>query len=95
MGFDIVLEDACNLSLFILVGRLSYRNLCHTSLEDWVTTNWEPLLDYTSKIHFLSQGWYGFQCRKTEETIPLLGKLWAMDGRSLMIKRWRVNFDLS
>lgn len=95
MGFDIVLEDACNLSLCMLVGRLSYRNLCHTSLEDWVTANWEPLLDYSLKIQILLKAWYGFRCRKTEQTIPLLGKLWVMDGRSLMIKRWRVNLDLS
>jgi hypothetical protein len=44
---------------------------------------------------FLTKGWNGFRSRKSEDAIPLLGKLWVIDGSSLIIKRWRVGFDPS
>jgi hypothetical protein len=41
----------------------------------------------------LTQGWYGFRFINPKDTIPILENLWVLDGNSVMLKRWRVNFD--
>jgi hypothetical protein len=95
MGSDIGLEDACTMAMCMLVGRLSYRKFCHTPLEDWVASNWKPLLGYSLEVFYLSQGWFGFRCRTSEDASLLLDTLWVVDGGSIMLKRWRINFDPS
>jgi hypothetical protein len=93
MGDDIGLEDSVSLSLCALVGRISYKHLCHTELTDWMQTTWRPILSYVPEITYLTQGWLCFKFKTPEDSTSILERLWTLDGGSLMLKRWRIIFD--
>jgi hypothetical protein len=93
LGSDIGLEGTCSLALCALVGRISYRTLCKTSVPAWVATTWTPLLGYSPEVIFLSKGWFRFLFNSLEDTPWVLEKPWVIDGINLMIKCWRVSFD--
>jgi hypothetical protein len=95
LGADIGLEDFVSMALCSLVGRLSYRHLCTTYLEDWVEKTWRPLLGYVPTFSHLGCGWIYFQFKSPEDSTNILECLWTLDGSSLMLKRWRVSFDPS
>jgi hypothetical protein len=57
--------------------------------------SWKPLLGYLPKIHLLQHGWLGFIFKTPEDTALILGRFWAIDGGSLMLKRWRLGFNPS
>jgi hypothetical protein len=48
MGMDVGLEEACNLSLCALVGRLAYRDYCSQKMSEWMKSSWEPVLGYST-----------------------------------------------
>jgi hypothetical protein len=93
IGHDIGLADSVTLSLYPLVGRLSYKYLCQTDLSKWVNNNWKPILTYTSKITYLTQGWLFFSFKSPEDSTSILEQLWTIDDDSLMLKQWRISFD--
>jgi hypothetical protein len=95
LGADIDLEDSVTMALCTLVGRLSYRHLCRTDLADWVCSNWHPLLGYEPEISYLPRGWLSFQFNSVEDASHILERIWVIDRASLMLKRWRVNFEPS
>jgi hypothetical protein len=82
MGMDVILEEACNLALCALVGRLTYRSCCKQTLTDWMQCNWEPVLGYSPEVMSLSRGWLGFvfksSGRLNENFRKVLG-LWGWD----------------
>jgi hypothetical protein len=80
-------------SLTTLRGRYSYRNLCRIDLSEWVSCNWKPLLSYSLEITYLTQGWISFIFKSTEDSSAILEQFWTIDGGSLMMKHWRINFD--
>jgi hypothetical protein len=92
LGEDIGLEDMVSLALCTLVGRFSYWARCKMPLEEWVSTNWCPLLGYKPEVVFLTKGWFGFHFKRMEDSEMILEKAWSYDGGSLMLKRWRVSF---
>jgi hypothetical protein len=93
LGDDLGLEEAVSLALKALVGRLSYRSRCSSSITDWVRMYWYPLLGYEPQVLYLPRGWFGFKFNSVEDTSLILEKLWSFDEGSLMLKRWRINFD--
>jgi hypothetical protein len=93
LGDDIGLEDSVSLSLCALVGRITYKHLCHTDLAIWLQSHWRPLLGYTLVISYLTHGWLCFRFNMPEDTNTILERFWILDGGSLMLKRWRPNFN--
>jgi hypothetical protein len=83
------------MALCSLVGRLSYKHLCNTDLDDWMVKAWRPLLGYTPSLSCLEHGWLYFHFLSLEDSTTILEHLWTFDGSSLMLKRWRVCFDPS
>jgi hypothetical protein len=93
LGEDVGLEDMVSLTLFTPVGRFSYKYKCKMPIEEWVSVVWKPLLGYNSVVVYLTKGWFGFQFKSLEDTQMILDRAETYDGGSLMVKRWRVNFD--
>jgi hypothetical protein len=95
MGLDVGLEESVCLSLCGLVGRISSRTLCKCSLSNWISSAWFHLMGYVLEIIFLSHGWFGLLFNSPKDAKPILDSLWAINGCSLILKRWRVSFDLA
>jgi hypothetical protein len=93
LGDGVGFENLCKMSTCSLVGRVSYKSLCTQTLDDWISLNWLPLLGYSPEVLYLKKGWLGFHCRSPEDATLLLSSLWAYDGSSLMLKRWRLAFN--
>jgi hypothetical protein len=93
LGSDVGLVETCSLALCGLVGRLSYRYLCNESIPEWVEHNWKRELGYAPEIRYLTKGWYGFICRSPEDSARSLAKKWMVGRSSMMIKRWRLDFN--
>jgi hypothetical protein len=93
LGDDVGLENLCKMSVCALVGRISYKSLNPQPLEDWMKTNWLPLLGYCPEVLYLKKGWLSFLCRDPEDATKLLSSLWVFGGSSLMLKRWRMAFN--
>jgi hypothetical protein len=93
LGHDIGLVESVTLSLTTLVGRYSYINLCRIDRSEWVNFNWKPLSSYSLEITYLTQGWISFIFKTTEDSSAILEQFWTIDGGSLMLKCWRINFD--
>jgi len=94
LGSDVGLEESCRLALCGLVGRLSYSHITNSSVQGWITQFWAPLLGYESEMLCLTKGWFGFICKTPEYAELLLNSLWVIWRSTLMLKRWRVAFDL-
>jgi hypothetical protein len=93
LGDDVGLENLCKMSLCALVGRISYKALSPPPLENWVKTEWSPIIGYSPEILYLKKGWLGFLCRTPEDASMLLSSSWVFGGSSLMLKRWRMAFN--
>ena len=93
MGDRVGLEDLCKMSLYALVGRISYKILSTHPLEDWITLHWYPLLGYFPEVLYLKKGWLGFVCRELDDATQILSSFWVFGGNNLMLKRWWINFD--
>jgi hypothetical protein len=94
LGDGVGLEDLCQMSLCGLVGRFSYKHLSKIHLGDWISLHWVPLLGYSPEVIYLKKGWLGFICKSPEDASLLLSKLWIVGGSSLMLKHWRLAFNL-
>jgi len=88
------LEDLCKMSICALVGRISYKRLSSQPLEDWIKLKWFPLLGYCPDVLYLKKGWLCFYYRSLEDASLLLSSLWVFGGSSLMLKCWRMAFNL-
>jgi hypothetical protein len=53
LGVDISLEDSVSMALCSLVGRLSYRHLCTTDLDDWMKKLGGHFWDMSPLSHIL------------------------------------------
>jgi hypothetical protein len=95
MGMDVGLDEACNLALCALVGRLSYQSWCKQPLTEWMQCNWEPVLGYSPEVLSLLSGWLGFVFKSPEDSVNILESFWGYGGGSLMLKRWWISFNLS
>jgi hypothetical protein len=95
LGDDIGLKDSVSLSLCALVGQISYKDLCRSELTPWVHSTWWPLLGYDPKITHLTCGWLCFHFKSPEDSSYILEHLWTLDGGSLLLKLWWINFDPS
>jgi hypothetical protein len=93
LGDGVGLENLCKMSLCALVGRISYKALSPPPLEDWVKTEWTPIIGYCPEVLYLKKGWLGFLCRTPEDATLLLSSSWVFGGSSLMLKRWRLAFN--
>jgi len=93
LGSDVGLVETFSLALCGLVDRLSYRYLCNESIPEWVEHKWKRELGYAPEIRYLTKGWYGFICRSPEDSARLLAKKWMVGRSSMMIKRWRLDFN--
>jgi hypothetical protein len=93
LGDGVGFENLCKMSTCSLVGRFSYKSLCTQTLDNWISSNWVPLLGYSPEVLYLKRGWFGFHCRTPEDATRLLSSFWAFDGSSLMLKRWRLAFN--
>jgi len=93
LGDGVGFENLCKMSTCSLVGRLSYKSLCTQKMADWIITNWVPLIGYSPEVLYLKSGWLGFHCRTPEDSTLLLSSFWVFDGSSLMVKRWRLEFN--
>jgi hypothetical protein len=93
LGGDVVLEDACKLAMCSLVGRFTYREMGRLGLTIWMTKTWKPLLGYTLEMVTLIRGWFCFIFRTLEYSIKKLQETWIVNGGSLMIKIWRLQFE--
>jgi len=60
LGDGVGLEDLCKMSLNALVGHISYKSMSPQPLEDWIKSQWSPILGYCPKILHLKKGWLGF-----------------------------------
>ena len=94
LGSDIGLEETYRLALCGLVGRLSYNELCKVSLHVWVEQTWAPILGYVPEILFLTKDWLGFIFKSPDDLTLLLSNRWVIGVNSLMLKCWRVAFDV-
>ena len=94
-GLDISLEETCRMALCGLVGRVSYNYLSKVPISVWVEQHWAPILGYAPEILYLSKGWLGFICKVPKDLTLLLKTRWVFGGSSLMLKWWRVAFDLA
>jgi hypothetical protein len=74
LGEDVGLEETVNMELCSLVGRLSYRSMCRTSIMTWVQSTWFPLLGYAPEVIYMMGGWFGFCFKRTEDTLIVLDK---------------------
>ena len=95
LGDDLGLDKVVNLSLTTLVGRLSYRSRCSTSLIDWVNMHWIPILGYEPEVLYMSKGWFTFKFHSLEDTTKIMEKLWSFDEGNMMLKRWSISFDVA
>jgi hypothetical protein len=93
LGDGVGFENLCKMSTCTLVGQISYKILSTLPLEDWIKLNWLPLLGYSPEVLYLKKAWLGFHCNSPEDETLLLSSLWAFDGSSLMLKRWRLAFN--
>ena len=93
LGSDVGLVETFSLALCGLVDMLSYRYLCNESIPEWVEHNWKRELGYAPEIRYLTKGWYGFICRSPEDSARSLAKKWMVGRSSMMIKRWRLDFN--
>jgi hypothetical protein len=93
LGDGVGFENLCLMSTCALVGRLSYSRLSPQPLEDWIKSNWFPLLGYSPDVQFLKKGWLCFLCKSPDDATKLLSSLWVYGGSSLMLKRWRLAFN--
>jgi hypothetical protein len=94
LGNDVGLEDTCRLTLCDLVGRISYSYLSKDSLELWINSQWLPLIGYIPKVMYLTKGWIGFICNFLKDVTLLLSSFWVFGGSSIMLKWWRIAFNL-
>jgi hypothetical protein len=76
-----------------MVGRLSYKTLSRQSLPEWVSSTWASMLGYSPELVTLTRGWFSFVFKSHEHIVLVLEKTWVLNGGSLMLKSWRVNFD--
>jgi hypothetical protein len=76
------------------VGQISYKSLSKISLEGWIQSQWKPLLGYSPEVIYLTKGWLGFISNSTEDASLLLSSMWVFGGNSLMLKCWRIAFNL-
>jgi hypothetical protein len=74
LGADVRLEDLVNLALCTLVGHLSYRSMCKTSIVEWVQNSWWPLLGYETDIFYMTRGWFGFRFKNSEDTSLIMDR---------------------
>jgi hypothetical protein len=93
LGAGVGLEESCRLALCGLVGRLSYSYLVSSPVAEWMEISWKPLLGYIPEIHYLTKGWMGFIFKSPEDASLFLNSFWVLGGSSLMLKRWRMDFD--
>jgi hypothetical protein len=93
LGDGVGLENLCKMSICTLVGRISYKSMNPPPLDDWMKTNWLPLLGYSPEVLYLKKGWLGFVCRDPDDATQLLSSFWVFGGSSLMLKRWRMAFS--
>ena len=55
--------------------------------------HWKPILTYVSTISLLANGWLVFVFLEDKEASKMLNSLWKIDKGSLVLSRWRVDFD--
>jgi hypothetical protein len=90
---DIGLEEMSSPAMCALVGRLSYRLCCNSTVYKWMNITWEPFLGYLPDLLTLLRGWFGFVFRSPEDAVKILENFWVFEGGNLMLKRWRLKFD--
>jgi hypothetical protein len=78
LGDGVGLDNLCEMSLCTLVGRISYKSLNTPPLEDWLRTEWAPLIGYCPEVLYLKKGWLGFLCRTPEDATLLLSFTWVL-----------------
>jgi len=93
LGDGVGLEELCKMSTCALVGRISYKSLNPLPLEEWIKETWFPLLGYSPEVQFLKKGWLCFHCKSPSDASLLLSSHWPFGGSSLMLKRWRLDFN--
>jgi hypothetical protein len=95
LGMDIGLEYSCSLTMCALVGRMTYRHYCKRSVVEWMKASWEPIMGYSVELLMLPRGWFSFVFKSLEDSTRILERFWVFEGNNLMLKRWRLKFDLA
>jgi hypothetical protein len=93
LGDGVGLESLVKMSTSSLVGRISYKSLSPPPLEAWIKHNWCPLLGYAPEVHYLKKGWICFSFRTPDDAALILSSSWVFGGSSIMLKRWRMEFN--
>jgi hypothetical protein len=93
LGGDVGLEDACKLEMCALLGRFTYRVMGQFGIMSWMTKKWQSLVGYTLETVTLIRRWFCFSFRTPEDSINILQETWIVNGGSLMLIIWRVEFD--
>jgi hypothetical protein len=93
LGDDVGLEDSCRMAVYGLVGRMAYKNLYVENFTVWLERIWVPVIGYLPEIIFLTKGWVGIICASPEDVELLLSRKWINGKSSLLLKRWRLDFN--
>ena len=93
VGNEIVMDNVQSLYCWALLRTLEYCRLKKDGWLDWISKNWNPLLNYTPTIGRLSNRWFVFLFLEDSCTMCNLECLYLIGKGSLVLSQWWVDFD--